>query len=460
MSRHTLTVPILILLAALPATAAPALAQDAHYWTNQYGTRGNLLGGAVVGSVVDISAVFYNPGAVALIAEPDLVATSKVFELADVSIRGSGDLDLQLSDLNLGVAPGFFAGLMPFKFLGNHVLGYSFLTRYKFDANLRAAGSGTRDVIGDPTPEEFFVELQGTSKLSESWAGLTWSAPLGPRVGFGVTGFVTIRSQKGRSTVNGQAFAPGQMAGAITLLDEGFTYYHYGVLGKLGVTYDWMGVSFGLTATTPRLGVLGKGETVLNTVVAGQDPDDDGTDDLLWIGNVQEDLPVTYKSPWSLAGGASYTFGKTGIHATLEWFDDVPAYGVLASDPFLAQSTGDTLRLEVNQELRSVVNFGIGIEQAFTPTFSLSASFRSDNSAISGAGRTDVSVATWDLYFVTVGSNFTLGGGALTLGLAYGFGNESTDELFEIIDDEILQPLPSDARLEYRTLRLILAFAF
>jgi hypothetical protein len=460
MPRHTRTVPILILLAALPAAAAPALAQDAHYWTNQYGTRGNLLGGAVVGSVVDISAVYYNPGAVALIAEPDLVATSKVFEASDVSIRGSGDLDLQLSDLNLGVAPGFFGGLMPFKFLGDHVLGYSFLTRYKFDANLRSAGSGTGDVIGDPAIEEFFVELRARTQLSESWAGLTWSAPLGPRLGFGATGFVTIRSQKGRSTINGQAFEPAQTSGAISLFDEGFTYYHYGVLAKLGVTYDWMGVSFGLTATTPRIGVLGKGETVLNTVVAGQDPDGNGTDDLIWIGNVQDDLPVTYKSPWSLAGGASYTFGKTGIHGTLEWFDEVPAYDVLASDPFVAQSTGDTLRREITQELKSVVNFGVGLEHAFTPTFSLSASFRTDNSAIKGNGRTDVSVASWNVYFVTVGSNFTLGGGTLTLGLAYGFGNEATDEFFQGIGDELLEPLPDDAQLEYRTLRLIVAFGF
>ena len=37
----------------LAAGAMPSAvhAQDAHYWTYQYGTRSNLLGGAVVGSV-------------------------------------------------------------------------------------------------------------------------------------------------------------------------------------------------------------------------------------------------------------------------------------------------------------------------------------------------------------------------------------------------------------------------
>ena len=66
--------------------AAEAAAQDAHYWTNQYGTTGNLLGGAVVGSVVDLSAVFYNPGAVGLIQDPEGV------KLLDRFLNGRGFL--------------------------------------------------------------------------------------------------------------------------------------------------------------------------------------------------------------------------------------------------------------------------------------------------------------------------------------------------------------------------------
>lgn len=36
-------------------------AQDLHYWTNQFGTRSSLLGGAVVGGIKDNTAIFYNP---------------------------------------------------------------------------------------------------------------------------------------------------------------------------------------------------------------------------------------------------------------------------------------------------------------------------------------------------------------------------------------------------------------
>jgi len=452
---------------AIPAALAllmgttEAAAQDAQYWTNQYGTTGNLLGGAVVGSVVDLSAVFYNPGAVSLIEDPALIATSKVFEAVNVSVDGRGDLDIQLNDLTLGVAPGFFAGLVPLNALGKHTLGYSFLTRYKFDAELRAAGSGTADLVGDGLEEDYFAELWFNSRLNESWGGVTWSYPLGRRFGIGVSTFVTIRSQRSRSRITGEAFEPTGPAGAVTLLDLGYKYNHYGILWKGGVTYDWLGFSLGLTVTTPRIKVYGSGESLVNRLILGQDPDGDGTPDLLFVADVQADLSVTYKSPWSLAGGASYSIGSsTTLHGTLEWFNDVPRYSVMQAEPFVGQSTGDTLTIDVNQELGNVVNFGVGVEERFTPGFSMSASFRTDRSALEPGQVTDVSVASWNIYFLTVGTTFTLGGGQFTLGLAYGFGNEDPVDFVQDPDDEIIETLPDDAKIRYRSLRFILAFSF
>ena len=40
-----------------------AEAQDDHYWAQQFGATGTLMGGAMVGGVNDNSAVFYNPAA-------------------------------------------------------------------------------------------------------------------------------------------------------------------------------------------------------------------------------------------------------------------------------------------------------------------------------------------------------------------------------------------------------------
>ena len=61
-------------------------AQDAHYWNIQYGTRSTLLGGAVIGSVSDLSATFYNPGAVALFPDQSFVLSARVYQVESISI--------------------------------------------------------------------------------------------------------------------------------------------------------------------------------------------------------------------------------------------------------------------------------------------------------------------------------------------------------------------------------------
>ncbi len=59
---------LLFLFLAMAGTQS-ASAQDNNYWTNQFGTRSNLMSGAVVGGVRDPSAGFYNPGAVPFITD-------------------------------------------------------------------------------------------------------------------------------------------------------------------------------------------------------------------------------------------------------------------------------------------------------------------------------------------------------------------------------------------------------
>ena len=62
------------------------LPQDAHYWNIQYGTRSTLLGGAVIGSVSDLSATFYNPGAVALFPDRSFVLSAMVYQIETITV--------------------------------------------------------------------------------------------------------------------------------------------------------------------------------------------------------------------------------------------------------------------------------------------------------------------------------------------------------------------------------------
>ncbi len=444
--------------AALTAClAASAAAQDTHYWTNQYGDRATLLGGAVVGSAVDLSAVYYNPGALSLLESPDLIIATKVFEWTRITAQGGASLDLEIGDDRLGLAPGFFAGLLPFGFLESDVLSYSVFTRHSFDARLRAVGTGEEDVL--PVPEgleDFYGSLGFEGRLSETWVGLTWSRAFG-NVGFGVSQFGAVRSQRSIRSALVQAYVPAELE-AIAIDRTGYSFSNVRLLWKTGLAGEWQGWSVGLTLTTPSVNLFGSGDTEINQTLFGLDLDGDSVTDPVFVADYQEGLRARYRSPFSAALGASRRFGSTTVHASAEWFAKVGESVVLDPEPFVGQSTGDTLTTAVTQSLGDVFNAGVGVEHRFGPTTAVYGSFRTDRSGASAQGGREVAATNWDIYFLTAGARFQVAGADFTLGLGYGFGSEPAAAAAP--DDSIPGILPDQLGARYRNYRLIFAVAF
>jgi hypothetical protein len=68
-------------------------AQDTHYWTQQFGTKSALLGGAVIGGVRDNSGIYYNPATIAYINNKNLSVTANAYQWDKISFKngaGSG----------------------------------------------------------------------------------------------------------------------------------------------------------------------------------------------------------------------------------------------------------------------------------------------------------------------------------------------------------------------------------
>jgi len=68
-----------------------SFSQTTHYWNIQYGTRSTLLGGAVIGSVSDLSATYYNPGAVALFEDTKFILSAEAYQFDNYTVKDGAD---------------------------------------------------------------------------------------------------------------------------------------------------------------------------------------------------------------------------------------------------------------------------------------------------------------------------------------------------------------------------------
>ena len=151
----------------------PALAQDSHYWTLTYGARASLLGGAVIGSVLDLSATYYNPGALPLIEDIDVVMTSTVFQYPNVWLRDLGGSERDIKSSNLSQVPVVVAGMFRVNWHGQNRVGYSVLSRQ----SVRRSGppvSCTREPSGETPSSGRRTTSRAKSSTKNSVASPPW----------------------------------------------------------------------------------------------------------------------------------------------------------------------------------------------------------------------------------------------------------------------------------------------
>lgn len=433
-------------------------AQDSHYWTPKYGTKSTLLGGAVVGSHLDISSTFYNPGALGIMENPAFVITGWVFNITSLQFESAAGHDNDIGSLHLSPAPDYFTALIPTA--SKNKIAYTFLNRYKMSERLSARDSFSKDVLYRPGQELFAGDYFLDQYLNENWAGLTWSRALTDYLGLGVSNFVAFRSQKFRSDIHTQAFAEDKTAAQSTNTRQA-TYYNFRLLWKLGLAADLDPLKLGLAVTTPSINIFGRGSSHLSTTITGMNIQNYAGSDFVEFDD-QVNLPSTYKSPLSVAIGGSFRMNKTTVHVSLEWFDHIHEYKVLPTTSFTSQATGEKRRNAIIQDLNSVTNFGIGMQQVRSDHFEVYASFVSDFSAVSPTSNHNTSIITWNFYHVMAGALFRLWRSEVTAGIGYSFGHDQVQQNVDFDsahEDNLLIGELSEETGRYSNLTLLVGFS-
>jgi len=411
----------------------PVLSQDAHYWNIQYGTRSTLLGGAVIGSVSDLSATFYNPGAVALFPDQSFVLSARVYQIETISIEDGAGAGRELDYSTIVPSPSFVAFDFKFDFLGDARFALSLLSRQRMDFEFRTRLIDSLDILPDPGKEDFAGGLSAERNFDEVWGGLTYASKLNDLIGFGVTGYVAYRSQvASRQTIIQVLPDSGDIASLTDI--ENYRYTNIRALLKFGMGFNLKPLTLGLTITTPSLNIGGTGSVSTHYFLNGVDYNGDGINDNEFDSNFQDEIPSNYKSSWAIGAGGGYRIGKFKIHLSAEWYDAVDLFSVLDTEQYISQGSGDTLTNDLSNELKSVINYGIGLDFFSNENLSISASFVTDFSARVPNTETQLVISNWNFYHISGGATFKLGKSDITLGLEYAFGSNKIKQPIDLTD--------------------------
>lgn len=426
------------------------IAQDAHYWTQTYGTRSTLLGGAVIGSVDDLGATFYNPGKLSLVDDPNFLFSARVFEYQYLSLKPENLILNDASKSRLIPSPSFIVYNLSSDWLGKGNLAFSFLTRQTFDTRLK-----TR-FVGRAGQSDVSNETLYEGNADEYWGGITLSYPFYGKyeLGVGLTNYMAVRSYRSRNSINSQSIDSMGNVGIISGTRE-YDYYNIRILWKAGIGFTFESIRFGLTLTTPSINLFGSGETDINLNSSGVDIDGDNMIDELLVSNYQEDLPSNYKSSFALGLGIYYRFSDFKVHLASEYYSKVSQFKVLTSNQFRTQTGNFLVNNNLTHALKPIFNFGLGLEYFISNRITTFGAFVTDFSALDEKVRSNHSVSVWDFYHITGGASLTFEKMEITFGLSLAVaGDDISVPMIPLTPSEEIDFIYQQQNAEISSLRL------
>jgi len=450
--RSPILRPAAIAFVVLLVPAVRAGAQDSQYWSIQYGPVGQLVGGQVIGGVPDLSATFYNPGALGLRNESSYLLSTESVQLESVSTQAQPGLEIfDTSSSTFGAAPSLLAGGLPRWFGEDTQLAWSFLTRQKLDLRL-----GQR--LTDPLPSPWVAsaaESYFDQRLNESWGGLTFSRRLSDSVGLGLTWYGVYRGQRTRKELSTDGISADSHSLSISGVSD-FDYWHVRTLAKLGLAWQSHEWKLGLSITTPSIALFGSGDAAYTVSLAGTDANGDGVPDAPFLATeTAKGLDADYRSSWAVGAGASRSFGHTRLYVSTEWFAPVDRFTVIA----LPDATLAAGRL--TQELASVLNGGLAFEQTLSENLSVHGAFHTDYSASVGGSDANVAVSDWDLYHLSGGVSLRIRDNRFTLGVLWATGSKTRPLEQPIPPEDVPQiGLGRPVEIRYSKFTFLLGFEF
>jgi len=439
-----------------------SFSQDTQYWSQQYGTNSFYLGGAVIGSILDLSATYYNPGAIALMKNPEFITGSKSVSLTRFRFKDGGGNGHDFKSLRGDTPPDLFAGLFSFSQDPKDRLVYSILVRKRMKFRVYASANDLRDIAtAGPGNDQYSGMSQIGWDVNETWMGLTYSKLLGKNVGFGLTQYFCYFGLYTGFDIDSQALTDDHSI-PLTHLTQFINSYNIRTLSKFGLFFNYSPVKYGLTITLPSINLFGFGDYYVNETFIDQNGSSLNNDTNYMDAYFIKDVKANYPSSWTIGAGSSFKFNNSQVHFSIEWFAKVKPFNHLELPEIINKTTGEKEQLSLMQEYKSVTNVGLGWEHIFNNHFSLFGGATTNFTSTPPGSFTSISLSDWDIYQITIGTVFSYKWLNMNTGLMYAFGKEKAQQIINYptasLENNLLGNITM-ANIDYKSLKLVLGFS-
>ncbi len=428
-----------ILLHLLLINTTISEAQDDHYWSQQYGAESTLLGGAMVGGISDNSAVYYNPGALAFIPNPSLSIDANVYKVDKILIGDGAGNGINLNSAQLSIYPQIISGMLNLFKTEKFKFSYTLLTRNHSNVlmNTRYTSQASQNDPENPVPSatSFVGAFDYINQIEELWFGIGAGYSVSEKLGLGATLFTSYRGQSYQLTnyVREINYVDSNYVFRTQTNDEAVKYTAIRVLAKFGLSYIAGRLKYGLTLTTPSIGIFGRGsiQRENSNIVVSENPADLMKN--FMIADRKTDAKTIYKHPLSIALGVDYRSPKTRLAVSAEYFSRISSYHLMQPDaePFLYPPTYlDSVDfkpmidnyLHIENASKSVFNVAVGFSHAIYKQLTLLLGASTDFSSYdlpNEANELLHGFSNWDIYHLSAGMSYHKQKHIVSFGLSY-----------------------------------------
>ena len=424
--------------------------QDYHQWSEHFGARASLLGGAATSGLGDNATVNYNPASMSFVEHPSMSISVNAYRIRNLKLTNALGKGINLKNTQFSTAPNLIAGIVELKKRKRLRLGYAIITRKSYSGKFDNLYQSSKDILSTTVGDEIFVASYNLQhQLNEYWAGFGLSYRLSDSWSIGIAHYGIYRdvkySNSHATSVLPQDGSTGDVASVSTSIS--FNYWNVKGIFKPSIALSVDNFKFGVTATLPSFNMLGKANVYRDYSIINMD-ELIGTD-VTFIDRA-DGVKAVHKENGSLAIGVSWKLGKKAwLHFTNETFfggkyylifnpEQSPSvYPTTIADSTTFRYFGDQNFLAFGEETEAKTNIGIGLETKIAKRWDIYLGARTDflynERSYYDFKRIAIESSKWNLYHFSLGLvHLNKKNKKYTIGFEYAFTPKK--EYYHVID--------------------------